>query len=154
MSVTFNRAQLIKVTTAALAAHDRAAGERAKQVEKYKVDHARTAITTTQEHARRLRDALTKALKANRPVTIAELSAALGGTTSIRDRFYADPGDYEINRALENVPLGLMKPSEVVESRALLKVLTAATGDEVSVNELKLLGLKNLQPVFVAAAQG
>lgn len=152
MSVTFNRAQLIKVTTDALAAHEKAVAERAKQVEKYRSEHALAAIRDTHLHARSLRDALTKALKSHKPVTRAELQKALGGS-DIRDRFYTAPGDYEVNRELDGVPTGLLKPAEVIESRALLKVLTAAEGDTVSVNELKLLGLKNLQPVFTAAGQ-
>lgn len=153
MSVTFNRAQLIKVTTQALAAHEKAAGQRAKQVEEFKRKHAKNATVPTQTKARLLRDALTKAIKSPAsPVRLDDLRSVIG-SSDLRDLFYREPDDYSIKRELEGVPTGLMSPAEVVESRALLKVLNAADGDTVSVNELKLLGLKNLGPVFTAAAK-
>lgn len=152
MSVTFNRTQLIKVAESALTAHDKAVKTREADVAKYKAKHAEDQVTVTRERALKLRNGLTILLKKSGPIGYEDVKKVNGGTYSLSDRFYTGPSDYEIRNNVTS-PKGILTPAEVVETKALLQVLKAATGDVVTANELKLLGLKNLAPVFTAAAQ-
>lgn len=151
MSVTFNRAQLIKVAEQALAKHQKAAQLRAVDITKYRRAHATEHGPASRERALRLRDGLTKALKRIGPVTRKDVRALLGDHYRIDDLFYSEPSDYDVRNHVDR-PDGLLTPAEATETGALLQVLKAATGDTVTANELKLLGLKNLQPIFTAAA--
>lgn len=148
MSVTFNRAQLIKVAEAALAAHTKAQRDYEKACETYRVKHAERH---SNDGVRRLRDYLTAALRRGGPVTRVEAREAVGAT-DIERVFYDPVADYVVTRNVE-APPKLLTAAQAIETKALLEVLRAATGDTVSVNELKLLGLKNLAPVFTAAVQ-
>lgn len=151
MSITFNRIQLIKVATEALAEHDRQRLVYAKALAKFRVEHASEHRDRHHLGLRRLRDYLTAELRKGGPVSTPGRQVL--GTHAVSDLFYSKPADYIVERGT-STPKGLLTPAEATETRALLKVLEAATGDVVSVNELKLLGLKNLQPVFAAAARG
>lgn len=151
MSVTFDRSHLLRVAKKALAEHDKAGVRHAAAVEKYKASHAVKRTKLTREYATTLRDALTQALKTHGPVCSQTAIDALG-SNHLRDRLYDEPSTYDINQNVI-MPKGLLKAAEVAETRALIAVLEAATGDTISVNELKLLGLKNLQPVFIAAGE-
>ncbi|SKS50808.1 Uncharacterised protein [Mycobacteroides abscessus subsp. bolletii] len=148
MSVTFNRAQLINVANSALAAHERARVDYIKACDKYRADHARQHDNTAK--LRVVRDWLTAQLKKGGP--IAEPGSDILGGGNFRGLFYTPPGNYDVRDSVVE-PDGLLSPAEAIETRSLLKVLEAATGDTVSAAELKLLGLKNLQPVFTAAAR-
>lgn len=150
MSVTFNRAQLIEVATAAIGAHNAAKAEYTAALDKFKADHL--AAWKAQNTLRRLRDYLSAQVKKGGVPTIFEARAAVSDGSDLEKLFYREPDTYAIRDGVQK-PKGLLTPAEVIEIGALLKVLGAATGDTVSVNELKLLGLKNLQPVFTAAAQ-
>lgn len=150
MSVTFNRTQLIKVAKQALAEHDKAQVVYAAAVEKFKAKDAADNVKRTRDRATALRDALTKALKKSGPIHTNTLSDVLG-STSVRDRFYNGVSDYEVKNNV-GAPPSLLKQAEIAETKALISVLEAAAGDFITANELKLLGLKNLQPVFIAAA--
>ncbi|AXN53328.1 hypothetical protein PBI_THONKO_56 [Mycobacterium phage Thonko] len=151
MSVTFNRAQLIKVAEAALSAHDTAQAKYAEACEAYRADHAVEHFNHSE--VAKLRDYLSKRLRkaGAAPVSRAEVRSALG-VSDVENIFYQPVDDYVVKRNVE-APPKLLSPAEVTETRALLQVLKSATGDTVSANELKLLGLKNLAPVFTAAAQ-
>ena len=149
MSVTFNRLQLVKVAEAALTAHDKAQAEYTKACDQYRADHA--AEWGGIERIRELRDALTARLKKPGPVSRAEVRKLLA-VSDIENVFYVPVDDYTVKRKV-TAPAKYLSPSEVIETRALLQVLKSATGDTVSANELKLLGLKNLAAVFTAAAQ-
>ena len=146
MSVTFNRAQLIRVTETALSEHDRAATAYNTDVERYKADHAAEFDIA---RLRRFRDWLTRHLNNGGPVS--RPGYDIVGHNDLCSMFYSPPSDYVITKKVTR-PQGLLSPSEIIEARALLQVLQAAEGDTVSVNELRLLGMKNLQPVFTAAA--
>lgn len=148
MSVTFDRAQLIKVATAALLEHEKQRLVHAEAVRKFRQQHAIENRNTVR--ARKLRDYLTRELR--KGGNVRKPGSDILGSGNLEGLFYSPPPDYVIERSV-TAPKGLLSGSELVETRALLKVLQAATGDEVSVNELKLLGLKNLQPVFTAAAR-
>jgi hypothetical protein len=150
MSVTFNRTLLVKVAKQALAEHEQVVKDYDTAVADYVREHAARHAEPTRAKAVELRNALTKALKSSGPVHTKTITRVTG--SRYPDSFYNPPGDYDIKQRV-SVPKGLLKPAEVAETRALVQVLQAATGDTVSANELKLLGLKNLQPVFVAAAQ-
>lgn len=152
MSVTFNRTQLIKVAESALAAHDNAGKAHEAEIAKFKADHAEKQTTLTRERATILRDGLTKLLKRSGPIRFDDLRELNGGDRYLGDRFYKDPDRYELRNEVTS-PEGLLTPAEAVETKALLQVLKSATGDVVTANELKLLGLKNLAPVFTAAAR-
>ncbi|KAB7761790.1 hypothetical protein [Mycolicibacterium mucogenicum] len=152
MSVTFNRTQLITVANRALREHEKAKADRTKAVAKYRTEHATKDADRTRANAVRLRDGLTKLLRKSGPIHMDDVRDANGGSRYLdADRFYTEPGEYLIK---ENVTVksGLLTPAQVIETRSLLQVLGAATGDTISANELKLLGLKNLGPVFAAAA--
>jgi hypothetical protein len=151
MSVTFNRQQLIRVAKTALAEHENAVKEYRKAVEDFKVKHAEQHTERTRDRATRLRDALTKALKKPGPIHAEVIRRSVGDLYRLDDSFYRPPVDYDIKKQVTE-PTGLLKPAEVIETRSLIEVLEAATGDTVSANELKLLGLKNLQPIFAAAS--
>lgn len=147
MSVTFNRAQLVKVAKSAIEAHDKARVAYLAERENLRAQHA---AEWNRDLLVRFRDWLTKQLKTSGPIESPDYDVT--GGVGVRDLFYKPIRDYELDRQQVR-PKGLLTPAEAVEIGALLKVLEAATGDTVSVNELKLLGLKNLQPVFTAAAQ-
>ncbi|WP_100483116.1 hypothetical protein [Mycobacteroides abscessus] len=152
MSVTFNRLQLIKVAESALAAHAKAGTAHEAEIAAFRAEHAEKQATLTRERARALRDGLTKALKGSGPVRYDEVCKANGGDYSLSGRFYSEPSNYDIRNKVTS-PEELLTPAEAVETKALLQVLRAATGDVVTANELKLLGLKNLAPVFIAAGR-
>jgi hypothetical protein len=147
MSVTFNRAQLVKVAKSALAAHDKAQVAYVAEREEIKTKHA---AEWNRQRLVNFRDWLTKQIKSGAPVQSPGHDVTGGG--NLTSLFYSPPSDWQLDREHKK-PQGLLTPAESTEIRALLKVLESATGDTVSVNELKLLGLKNLQPVFTAAAQ-
>ena len=151
MSVTFNRAQLVKVANEAIAQHDKARAEYDRAVAKFKAAHVAENTAVTRERAKSLRDGLTRLLKSSGPIWVSDVRELVGGTHYITDRFYGGVGTGRIRDNVA-VPEGLLTPAQVIETKALLKVLGAATGDTVSANELKLLGLKNLGPIFTAAA--
>lgn len=150
MSVTFNRAQLIEVATAAIVAHDAAKADYTAAVDKFNADHL--TEWKAKNNLRRLRDYLSAQIKKGSAPTIYEARQAVSDGGDLEKLFYREPDTYQIRDGVQK-PKGLLTPAEVVEIGALLKVLGAATGDTVSANELKLLGLKNLAPVFTAAAQ-
>lgn len=151
MTITFNRAQLIKVANAALTEHAKAQKSHAAVVEQYKARHAAAKTQATRDRAIALRDGLTRALRKAGPISSRTVRASIPGVYRIDDMFYTAPSDHEIRNNV-TAPKGLLTPAEVSETGALISVLGAATGDTITANELKLLGLKNLQPVFVAAA--
>jgi hypothetical protein len=154
MSVTFNRAELIKVAEAALKEHVGAQEAYQNRRAQFRKRHEADAVERTRENARDLRDTLSKALRRGGVVTYKEVRTAMGDDY-IRNVFYMPPDDYVVTREMETegLPKGRLNPAEVTETQALLKVLKAAEGDTVSANELKLLGLKNLGPIFIAAAK-
>ncbi|NOR03650.1 hypothetical protein HGK72_26730 [Mycolicibacterium fortuitum] len=147
MSVTFNRAQLVKVAKTALTAHDKAQVEYLAERENLQARHA---ADWNRQRLINFRDWLTKKLKTGGPVEAPGYDVTDGA--NLTGLFYSPMSDYQLDRGQKR-PKGLLTAAEAIEIRALLKVLEAASGDTVSVNELKLLGLKNLQPVFTAAAQ-
>ena len=148
MSVTFNRAALVKAANAALTNHDKAQATRTKAVRDYRDNHRGE---WSPEKMGELRDWLTKQLrKAGNAPTKYDARKAMG-VSDVEYVFYSKPEDYDIRKAVA-VPAGLLSPAQVNETRALLEVLKAATGDVVSANELKLLGLTKLAHVFQAAA--
>lgn len=151
MSVTFNRNHLLATANRALANHEKAGKDRQKAIEEYKLQHRLRHIRTYTNSQRELRDLLTKGLKSSGPISLADVRRAIGGI-ELSKLFYTPPRDYDIKNDVKD-PEGYLNPAEYTETRALVKVLTAATGDTISANELKLLGLKNLVPIFTAAAQ-
>lgn len=151
MSVTFHRAQLIKVAGEAIAAHEKAKAEYAKAVEQFKAEHAARFHDDHREGIKKLRDYLTASIKRGGPVLRREARAVATAGYDLENLFYSGVDDYIVREKVQR-PKGLLTPAELIETGALLKVLEAASGDTVSANELKLLGLKNLGPVFVAAA--
>lgn len=152
MSVTFKRTQLITVARTALREHERLITEHQQAIAAYKAKSAERNTENTRARAHELRNAITKALRKGGPVYAKDLMPALGGSDYLGRHFYISPRDSDI-RSYVPMPSGMLKPAEVDETRALIQVLQAATGDTISVNELKLLGLKNLQPVFIAAGR-
>lgn len=151
MSVSFNRPQLITVANKALAEHEKAQRAYRAAYQEFLAKHAEAAIEPTRARATSLRDGLTKALKRGGPITSVEIRKLVDGRYRVDEAFYDPPHDSDVRRQVTK-PTGLLTPAEMVETQTLLKVLHAATGDTVSANELKLLGLKNLQPIFAAAA--
>ncbi|AGT12951.1 hypothetical protein KAYACHO_47 [Mycobacterium phage KayaCho] len=149
MAVSFNRAALIKAAKAALANHDKSQAEYKKAVEAWKLNHA---AEWSPEKLGRLRDLITKHLRraGNPTLTRAEARKVLG-VSDVEYVFYTAPQDYEIRNGVSR-PDALLSPAQVTETRALLQVLEAASGDVISANELKLLGLTRLSHVFQAAA--
>lgn len=154
MSVTFNRVQLIAVTNRALRAHDEAKKSYQKQVDAFLHEHALDGIRTSHRVGLRMRNELTRQLRGHKPITHESIEKLLNGA-NLRGAFYTPPDSYAIKREMEKqgLPTGYMSPAEITEAKALLAVLNAAAGDTISANELKLLGLKNLAPVFTAAAR-
>lgn len=150
MTVTFNRAQLAKVAEAALINHDQARINQQAEIELWKANRSFDHKVKNRAGLRRLRDALTAALKADKVLTRQEIRDKVG-VSDVENLFYYPPRDYDVSRECPKVT-GLLSPAEAVEIRSLLAVLNAATGDLITANELKLLGLKNLSPVFIAAA--
>lgn len=148
MSVTFNRKALISTAEQAIREHNKARAEYAQAVEAFKAKHAAKNINSAA--IRKFRDFLTAGLKTGKPITRAE-ARGVAGHSSIEYLFYSSPSDYDVKQQVSR-PTGLLSPAQVTETQALIKVLQAATGDTVTANELKLLGLKNLGPVFAAAA--
>jgi regulator of protease activity HflC (stomatin/prohibitin superfamily) len=151
MTVTFNRPDLIKVARRALAAHDQAIGDQQAAVVRWKAERAAKHATEHRDSQRRLRDALTVSLRNGKLLTRKEARKAAGGVNSLDYLFYDAPGEYETSRDGPKTP-AVLTPAEISETRALITVLEAANGDTITANELKLLGLKNLAPVFIAAA--
>jgi len=147
MAVTFNRSALIKAANAALTNHTKAQVARTRAVEDYKLNHRGE---WSPEKLTKLRDWLTQQLRRNAAPTRFDARKAIR-VNHLEDAFYGAPDSYQINRNV-TVPKGLLSPAQVQETRALLEVLKAASGDVVSANELKLLGLTKLSHVFKAAA--
>lgn len=150
MTVTFNRAHLAQVSATALANHDKAKSRQQGAIEVWKIERATKHRVNYRERTIRLRNMLTSALKANKTPTRQEARDYVG-ISDIENLFYTPPNDYDVQRDVPKAD-GLLSPAEVTEIRALQAVLDAAAGDTITANELKLLGLKNLAPVFIAAA--
>jgi hypothetical protein len=150
MTITFNRAHLIKVAETALAEHTKAEKAYAALVEHWKAERAARHVADYHDALKLLRDQLTIALRTRSALTRVA-ARHLAGVGDIEYMFYVEPNDYDIKNGVK-APQGRLTPAELIETRALIKVLKAAVGDTVSANELKLLGLKNLQPVFAAAS--
>jgi len=131
--------------------HEKAGNEREQAIEEFKLQHRLNHIRTHTANQRKLRDFLTKSLKSGGVVELADVRAIAAGRELDR-LFYSPPREYVIKENVTN-PTGYLSPAECAETRALVKVLSAATGETISANELKLLGLKNLVPIFTAAAQ-
>ncbi|ACF05054.1 hypothetical protein Nigel_51 [Mycobacterium phage Nigel] len=148
MSVSFNRTALIKAAKTALANHEKAGAAYTAEVKAFRDNH-RADWSPQQMGA--LRDWLSKQLRktATAP-TVYDARKALG-VSDVEHVFYAAPQDYDVRKAV-TMPKALLSPVQVNETKALLEVLNAATGDVVSANELKLLGLTKLAHVFQAAA--
>lgn len=150
MSVTFNRAALARAAKAALDEDAKVRIAYIKACDKYRAGHATNWNKRGQ--LKSVRDHLTKVLAKPAPITLGEVRKAAGiGLGSLDDLFYRPASDYEVERNVEK-PKGLLSSAQILEIRALQAVLEAATGDTISANELKLLGLKNLAPVFAAAS--
>ena len=149
MAITFSRTQLVRVAKAALAADAKARQNYLKTCDTFRDRHRRDNTKT--EQLRRLRDHLTKGLKGNTALLDRKATRELFGVSDIEHLFYTGPDDYSVRQAV-TAPKELLSAGERVEISALLKVLEAATGEEVTANELKLVGFKNLSPVFTAAA--
>lgn len=153
MSITFKRTQLITVANTALREHERVTKDYERKVTAFKDTHEEKYVLSTRRRAEELRTLITKTLrKPGRPVYARDLTPALSGSDYLSRHFYVPLRDSEIRNHVPP-PEGGLKPAEVAETKALIQVLQAATGDTISVNELKLLGLKNLQPVFIAAGR-
>ncbi|AGU91968.1 hypothetical protein ADAWI_50 [Mycobacterium phage Adawi] len=148
MAVSFNRAALVKTAKTALANHEKAQVEHAKAVRDFRDNH-RGEWSPQQLGA--LRDWLSKQLRKGGAAPTAHDARKALGVSDVEYVFYAAPQDYEIRKAVTR-PANLLSPAQVTETKALLEVLNAATGDVVSANELKLLGLTKLAHVFQAAA--
>lgn len=150
MTVTFNRAHLAQVSATALANHDKAKNKQLAEIEQWKARRRHAHRVEHRLHTVKLRDLLTAALKSNRGLERNAVRDIIG-ISDVDNLFYQEPSSYEIER---NVPkaTGVLSPAEVIEIRALQAVLESAEGDTITANELKLLGLKNLAPVFIAAA--
>lgn len=149
MTVTFSVAGLTKAATAALAQHNKITTDYLKACNDYRMNHAAERTAETRRRATALRDELTKALKKAGPVRVEQVPS-IRRSSYVTDVFYQPPGDSTVKQNVAR-PAGLLTPAEAAETKALLAVLSAATGDTISANELKLLGLKNLAPVFIAA---
>ncbi|AKF14718.1 hypothetical protein SEA_ALANGRANT_53 [Mycobacterium phage AlanGrant] len=149
MSVSFSRTALVKTAQAALTNHEKAQKDHARAIKDYQDNHR--GEWSPQAMAQ-LRDWLSKQLRkaGNAAPTKFDAHKALG-LSDVEYVFYAPPADYDIRKAVTK-PRGLLSAVQVTETRALLEVLKAATGDTVSANELKLLGLTKLGHVFQAAA--
>lgn len=149
MSISFSRPQLVRVAKAALAADTKARTEYLKACDAFRDRHRRDNTNT--DRLRRLRDHLTKGLKGNTALLDRKATRKVFGVSDIEHLFYTGPDDYNVRQAV-TAPKELLSAGERIEISALLKVLEAATGEEVTANELKLVGFKNLSPVFTAAA--
>lgn len=148
MAVSFNRAALVKTAKTALSNHEKAQADHAKAVRDFRDNHRGE---WSPQKLVELRDWLSKQLrKGGAAPTAGDARKALG-VSDVEYVFYAAPVDYDIRKAVTR-PANLLSPAQVTETKALLEVLNAATGDVVSANELKLLGLTKLAHVFQAAA--
>lgn len=152
MTITFNRAQLITVAEAALAAHAKAQVDHTAKVAAWKEEQADTHRIKHRAQLVGLRDRLSLALRRNEVLTRAQARTAAGGINDIEHLFYTPPVIYDVERGVGSTP-NYLSPAELIETRSLLSVLVAAEGDTITANDLKLLGFKNLQAVFTAASR-
>lgn len=148
MSVTFDRLHLIKHAKAALAEDAKAVKAHHQEIETFKRHHCRDQNNVAGQ--RKLRDYLTAQLRKNAVITRADVRKAMG-VSDTELLFYTPPGDYEIRKGVDR-PVGLLTGPQRTEINAMLKVLEAAKGETITANEMKLLGFKNLYPMFAAAA--
>ncbi|AER49365.1 hypothetical protein STINGER_50 [Mycobacterium phage Stinger] len=147
MAVTFNRAALIKTAKAAIANHQKSQADHAKAVKDFRDNHRGERSPQTMG---KLRDYLTQQIRKGAAPSAYDARKALG-VSDVEYVFYSAPSDYDIRKAV-TAPTGLLSAAQLSETNALLEVLNAASGDVVSANELKLLGLTRLAHVFKAAA--
>lgn len=153
MSITFNKAQLERVAKQAIVVHNKAQADYAAAVEAYKQKYAIEHAKEYRERIKSLRDFLSAAIRRGGVIYRNDVRKAVGGINDIEYLFYrGDPESYEISKNV-TTPQGWLSPAQLIETRALIAVLSAASGDTITANELKLLGLKNLAPIFTAAAQ-
>lgn len=153
MSITFNKSQLERVAKQAISAHNKAQVNYDATVAKYKRDYAIAHALEYRDRIRKLRDFLSTNIRKGGVIYREDARKAAGGINDIEYLFYrGDPESYEINKNV-TAPKGWLAPAQLIETRALIAVLEAAEGDTITANELKLLGLKNLAPIFTAAAQ-
>lgn len=147
MALTFSRAALIEAAEAAIAEaiekqvrYDAARELRAQQYETewMKLGPARV---------RKLRDYLTTALKTGRPVRRSKVQKLIGDN-DIDSVFFTEESDFIVNREMGHRP-----SLDTVEYTALVDMLKASTGDEISASQLRSVGFGNLNPLFKAVAK-
>lgn len=149
MALTFNVARLLElvdtITAAKDAEEERYAAECAKARAKYEAQW----WTAHREPVRKLRDYLTKSLKADKP-PLHDVARSMFGDTGYRGelQMFAPGGDGNVNRRA----LGYYRSDELEGLGALLR---AHLGDTVTAHQLKELGThpKDLAKLFRAATE-
>lgn len=149
MSITFKTQSLITAAYQALKNYerDRAAWERKKT--KFVADHRAAWVGEKRPQVIALRDALTKALKAN---AVVEYDSIADVASKIRSHglsyiCYSPPSPYEIGQEIGS------RPGIPTGFQGLIELLKAHTGDTITANQLKLLGYTNLTGLFNAAVK-
>jgi hypothetical protein len=154
MSITFNRLDLIAIAKDAVTSHEGAI----VAYEDAAIDvHKRAELEHWNKHHAKLkvlRDECTKALRTGRIPTRAQMQKRTG-VNDLEYLFYREPDSSVVKREIEQrgIPEGYLDPAQLSAARTLILTLEAANGDEVTVNELTKVGLKNLELILAAAAR-
>ncbi|QGH80059.1 hypothetical protein SEA_NHAGOS_48 [Gordonia phage NHagos] len=147
MALTFSRAALIEAAEAAVQ-------EDTDKQTRWDADAQRMIDADKTEwmklgpaRVRKLRDYLTAQLKTGKPINRYAVRKVVG-EHDVENIFHVELSDYEIRRELNSRPA-----LDTTEYIALIDMLRASTGDEISASQLRSVGFGNLNPLFKQVAK-
>lgn len=141
--------KLIVIANETIAKYQADLDDHAARIEAYKQRHLADWQRVNLPRIRRVRDALTAAIKTGKPIYL-KPELKLDGL------LYVEPksGDYGFDQRVSNPANGSRKAVQgrVDELRSIVDALEAQTGKTISVNQLRLIGVPKIGDLFRAAA--
>lgn len=149
MTITFRTDALITAAQSAIDAYDADKATYDAEVDTYLAAHRYHWVANNRGDVRRLRDALTKALKSGGVIDLQGTRKAVNGGSDLENLFYQPPTDYQIGNAVGR------NPSEhgLRGYRGLIELLKAHTEDTITASQLKVIGYSDLTALFTAAVR-
>ena len=145
-STTFIVAKLIEVANRAIDNEQALLDKYAARVEAYKKLHLQQWMTNTKPRLAAARTKITDALKTGQPVTVDRVG-------DLNKLLYSEPDDYVIRQAVRGPSEEVRRRTQnhISELKATVAALRAQTGETISINQLRLIGVPKINDLFLAA---
>lgn len=147
MTTTFSRQALLDAAKTAVANMESELVDYDERVEEYKAKHQEKWLLNERNQLQVARNLLTKALQTGRVIK----SDALPDITRL---LYREPSSFEIGKGVGYLRNDYKKQftHRLDAYRGVVRLLEAADGDTLSINQLKTMGLNKLGDLFRVAA--